>query len=102
MAMKVTVQYFDGCPHWEQARARIEKVVRESRRSDISLDYELIDSPEMAERVGFRGSPTVLIDGRDPFLMGDEPIGLSCRVFRTERGREGAPSERQLRQALSR
>lgn len=100
--MKVTIQYFDGCPHWHEARLRIEKAVREAGRSDISVDYELIDSPETAERVGFRGSPTVLIDGGDPFATGDEPIGMSCRVFLTERGREGAPSERQLRDALTR
>jgi hypothetical protein len=54
----------------------------------------------MAERVGFRGSPTILIDGRDPFATGAEPIGMSCRVFRTEDGAQGAPTEAQLREVL--
>jgi hypothetical protein len=31
----------------------------------------------------FRGSPAVLITGREPFLDGDAPVGLSCRVYRT-------------------
>jgi len=55
----------------------------------------------MAERIGFRGSPTILVDGRDPFATGIEPIGMSCRVFRTEQGAQGAPTEAQLRKVLA-
>jgi hypothetical protein len=43
-----------------------------------------------------RGSPTVLIDGRDVFATGDEPIGLSLRVYRTDRGLAGSPTFEQL------
>ena len=28
---------------------------------------DLISTPEQAERAGFRGSPTILVNGRDPF-----------------------------------
>ncbi len=38
----------------------------------------------------FRGSPTVLVDGWDPFLDPASPVGLSCRVYRTEDGVTGA------------
>ena len=98
--MRITIQYFEGCPHWKLADERVRTVLRAGRRHDVDVEYELIDSPEMAEQAGFHGSPTVLIDGRDPFMTGDEPVGLTCRVFRTERGRKGAPSEDQLRAAL--
>jgi hypothetical protein len=51
--------------------------------------------------VGFRGSPTVLVDGRDPFLDRDSPVGrLACRVDRTEDGLAGAPTVDQLVAAL--
>ena len=63
----------------------------------VTLQYQLIESPEMAARVGFHGSPTLLIDGVDPFVTGDEPVGMTCRVFRTEDGVQGAPTEAQLR-----
>ena len=99
--MKVTIQYFDGCPHWKLADERVRRVLDGVSTGDVTLEYELIDSPERAERVGFHGSPTILVDGRDPFVTGDEPIGLTCRVFRTEAGTEGAPTEAQLRKVLS-
>jgi hypothetical protein len=97
--VRVTVQYFDGCPHWQVADQRL-KTVLAVRRDDIHVEYQLIDSAEKAEQAGFHGSPSILIDGHDPFVTGEEPIGLTCRVFHTERGREGSPSEDQLRAAL--
>ena len=82
------------------ADERLRKVLAATGSSDFTVDYQLIDTPEIAERVGFHGSPTILIAGSDPFLGGDEPVGLTCRVYRTERGADGAPSEAQLRAAL--
>ena len=84
--MKITLQYFDGCPHWKLADRRLANVLQGPDTDGIAFEYQLIDSPEMAERIEFRGSPTILIDGRDPFATGTEPIGMSCRVFRTEDG----------------
>lgn len=98
--MKITVQYFDGCPHWKLADQRLARVLQGLDREKFTLEYQLIESPEMAERLGFRGSPTILIDGGDPFATGAEPIGMSCRVFRTEHGTDGAPTEAQLREVL--
>lgn len=99
--MRVTIQYFDGCPHWKLADQRLRKVLTGAPGGDVTVDYELINSPETAARVGFRGSPTILVNGQDPFVSGDEPIGLTCRVFRTEAGADGAPTEAQLRRVLS-
>ena len=99
--MKVTLQYFEGCPHWKLADERLARALRDLGRHEIALEHQLIDSPEMAERIGFRGSPTILVDGRDPFATGIEPIGMSCRVFRTAEGAQGAPTEAQLREVLA-
>ncbi len=99
--MTITIQYFEGCPHWKLADERVQKVLRGLSRSDLNLEYQLIDSPADAERVGFHGSPTILIDGRDPFATGSEPVGLTCRVYRTEQGPQGAPTEAELRRLLS-
>jgi hypothetical protein len=100
--MKVTIQYFDGCPHWQLADERVRNVLEAMSTDDVSLEYQLIDSPAMADRVGFLGSPTILIDGRDPFATGAEHVGMSCRVYRTEEGVQGAPTEVQLRTLISR
>jgi hypothetical protein len=99
--VKVTIQYFDGCPHWEAVEFRLREILRSIPRSDVSLEYQLIDSPEAAERVEFHGSPTILVDGRDPFATGDEPIGMTCRVYRTEEGARGMPTEAQLRRLFT-
>jgi hypothetical protein len=36
----------------------------------------------------------------DPFITGVEQVGMSCRVFRTEDGIQGAPTEAELRKLL--
>jgi hypothetical protein len=100
--MKITIQYFDGCPHWKLADQRVRMVLHGLSRSDVKLEYQLIDSPQTAERVGFHGSPTILIDGRDPFVSGAEPIGMTCRVYRSDTGPQGAPSVAELQRLFSR
>ncbi|MEE8330577.1 MAG: thioredoxin family protein, partial [Acidimicrobiia bacterium] len=56
---------------------------------------------EAAAAADFRGSPTIVIAGLDPFSDPDAPVGLSCRVYRTDDGYAGSPSLDQLRGALS-
>jgi hypothetical protein len=99
--MKITIQYFEGCPHWKLADERVRHVLKDVSADDVTLEYQFIDSPETADRLGFLGSPTILIDGRDPFVTGTEQAGMSCRVFRTEAGVQGAPTEEQLRKVLA-
>jgi hypothetical protein len=95
--MKITIRYFNGCPHWEVARDRVEEAIRLSERDDVTVESEPIETPEAAEQAHFIGSPTLLIDGRDPFdAAGGESYGLSCRRYRTEVGMEGSPSISQL------
>lgn len=93
----VLVQYFDGCPNWTLARDRLKSVLDESA---ATLSFEQIDTIDKAAEAGFRGSPTILIDGSDPFAEPDAPVGLACRIYRTESGNEGSPSVAQLQTAL--
>ncbi len=98
--MKITLQYFDGCPNWQIADERLRRVVaRLGLEADV--EHQLVETQEQAEALGFRGSPTVLVNGADPFGVPDAPVGLSCRIYHTEDGRTEAPSEQQLERALS-
>ena len=100
--MRVTIQYCEGCPNWKLADERVQSVLRGLSRGDVKVERQLIDSAETAERVGFHGSPTILVDGRDPFATGAEPVGMTCRVYPTDEGAQGAPTEAQLWSVLSR
>lgn len=102
MPTQVTIRYFDGCPNWKVALDRVHEAVDRSDLDGVEIDLERVETAEEAEKVGFRGSPTVLIDGGDPFADADAPVGLSCRVFATEQGVQGSPSVEQLRNALQR
>ena len=90
--------YFEGCPNWKVADERLATIAAE--RSDIRLTYRVVESIEDAERLGFHGSPSILVDGEDPFADSDTAVGLSCRVYRTPDGPAGAPTVEQLQAVL--
>ena len=98
--MTVTLLYFPGCPNWRTADANLRAALEEAG-TDVAVHRRVVDTVEEAERQGFLGSPTVLIDGRDPFAEPGAIPGLSCRVYRTDAGVAGAPTVAQLRAALA-
>lgn len=97
--MDIALLYFDDCPNWKIADERLAVVAAE--RSDLTVSRHLVDTLEEAERLGFHGSPSVLVDGVDVFAGPDDGVGLSCRVYRTPDGPAGAPTVEQLRAALA-
>ncbi len=97
--MEITLQYFDDCANWQTTDGYLKTLIAD-HSLDAEVRYQLIDTPEAAAEQGFRGSPTVLVDGSDPFADRDAPIGLACRIYQTETGPAGSPSLAQLEQAL--
>ena len=100
--MQITLRYFDGCPNWRLAEARMTEALAAAGGPGSAIAYERVETQEEAERLGFRGSPTLLVDGEDPFADQDAPVGLACRIYRTEEGPRAYPSVTQLRAALGR
>jgi hypothetical protein len=99
--MDVRLLYFDDCPNWRLAESRLHEALTCIGYERPAVTYELVSSPEQAERAGFRGSPTILVNGNDPFAGRDDPIGLSCRLYRSPTGVEHAPTVEQLRSVLA-
>ena len=97
--MKIVVQHTDGCPNVTVAQTRAREAL-DRLNLNATIECVLIRTTEDAERTGFVGSPTLLIDGFDPFPRGDAPA-LACRMYRTSLGLEGAPSVEQIAMALS-
>lgn len=96
--MDITLQYFDGCPNWITASERLQLITKD--RPDLVLTHQIIDTVDAAERAGFPGSPTILIDGVDAFGDASAPAALACRRYMTDDGPAGAPSLAQLRNAV--
>jgi hypothetical protein len=58
MVMRITLRYFDGCPHWETALSRLHEVLQETGLAGKpELVLEVVRSQEEAERLQFGGSP---------------------------------------------
>lgn len=91
--MKLELLYFDGCPNWKIAAERLDDI---ATRRGLAVERHIVATAEEAEAARFRGSPTILVDGRDPFASGDEPFGLACRVYQTPDGPAGSPTAEQL------
>ncbi len=99
--MDVTLLFFKGCTNWREAHTRLQQALHEVGAPEITVTLRRVDSPAEAEEVSFRGSPTVLINGEDPFADPSAPVGLSCRVYRTANGVVGLPSVATLAAALA-
>jgi len=95
--MKLELLYFDDCPNWEIAAERLDDV---AGGRGLTVERRLVTTPEEAQEARFRGSPTILVDGQDPFAAGNEPFGLACRVYQTPDGPAGSPTTEQLKAVL--
>jgi len=96
--MDVSLLYFDDCPNWKVADQRLAAITAE--RPDVVLTRHRVETPKEAERLGFHGSPSILVEGVDFFAEADAGVGLSCRVYSTPDGPAGVPTMEQLRTAL--
>jgi hypothetical protein len=65
--MEIIVRHINGCPHLLLALARIDEAVRVAG-VDANINVQPVTTEQEATALNFAGSPTLLIDGRDPFL----------------------------------
>lgn len=81
MKIKIEFQYFEGCPNHKKMKENLKAAIF-GLEDKIDLAEVLIEDEEIARKVGFRGSPTLLINGED---MEGIPIpefpSLSCRFY---------------------
>ncbi|GAA3803470.1 organomercurial lyase [Streptomyces chiangmaiensis] len=79
-----------------------ERIARALDGRRVDAELVKVADQEQAARLGMTGSPTVLINGVDPFAVPGTPPSLSCRLYRESDGRvDGAPSVSDLREALN-
>jgi hypothetical protein len=102
MEPRVELLWWDGCPSTERALADLRSALREAGIDPATIELREVISDEQAELERFPGSPTIRINGQDPFPA-EVSIGLSCRIYRTADGRPSpTPDPLELRSALAR
>ena len=95
--MHLIVLAVPGCPSVKLLDQRLAQVL-EGRR-DVTVSRRVVDDADEAARRGMHGSPTLLVDGIDPFPEPGQRANVSCRLYRDGGQAEGAPSVSQLRRA---
>jgi hypothetical protein len=83
------------CPHAEPVLQLVLRVLAELRLDEVRPRVTVVGSAAVR---GFAGSPTILIDGTDPFAPSPPVSGLACRVYP---GPSGLPSRSELLAALA-
>lgn len=97
----VELQVVADCPNDAPATALLRRLLDEVGASASPIRRTVVTSPQQAADLGFAGSPTILINGVDPFAVTDRNLGLSCRMYPTASGRAGLPEPAALRSAIS-
>jgi hypothetical protein len=100
--VRVELLFWDGCPSYPKALAELRAAM-----ADMALDPNGVILREVQTQAGaalerFVGSPTIRIDGVDIQPPGEEPVGLTCRVYRRRDGRiSPTPDPADVRDALA-
>lgn len=97
--MDLVVLAVPDCPNARLLEERLVQVLE--GRDDVYVSRHVIADEEDAARRGMHGSPTILVDGTDPFAEPGRAASVSCRLYRDGDGHvDGAPSVSQLRQVI--
>jgi hypothetical protein len=98
--MQVQLMVVEGCPNKGPAAVVLRRALDEVGLATVRFTTRVVTSQAEAEQLGFLGSPSFLIDGRDPFAEPHHRPAMACRLYRDDAGTSGVPPIRRLRQAL--
>ena len=102
MTPRVEFLWWEGCPSHERALAELREAMAAAGLDPEVVEVRHIGTEEDAAREQFAGSPTIRVDGRDVQSSEDEPVGLTCRVYRLRDGRVSpTPDPADVHEALT-
>jgi len=96
--VEVELLLVPDCPNAQPAEELLTSALRAAGLGSTPIRVSVIESQHAAEHRGFVGSPTILINGCDPFAEPGRPPALACRVYP---GPAGLPPAEQLRAVLA-
>jgi hypothetical protein len=99
--MRIELLFWAGCPSHPAALSELRAAVAQAGLDPRQIVVREMKSEDDAAREAFVGSPTIRIDGEDVQPPGEEPGGLTCRVYRLRDGRPSpTPDPADLRDTL--
>ncbi len=97
--MELTVLAVPGCPNAPELERRLAEAL--TGRPAVTVTRQVITDAAEAARWGMHGSPTLLVDGQDPFAGPGAATAMACRLYRDENGHlDGTPTVAALARAL--
>lgn len=98
--MEITLLSVPGCPHVDEARRRLDEALHRAGLT-ARITEQVLSSETDAARHSVHGSPTILLDGHDPFPEPPRAPGFACRLYPGDTGPEGAPTVDALIDAMT-
>lgn len=99
--MRVELLFWAGCPSHPKALAELREAMVDLALDPSTAVVREIETESEATLERFVGSPTIRIDGVDVQPPGEEPVGLTCRVYHRRDGRiSPTPDPADVRDAL--
>jgi hypothetical protein len=99
--MRVELLFWEGCPSHPRALAELREAMVDVALDPSQIDVREVETQSAAVLERFVGSPTIRVDGVDVQPPGEEPVGLTCRVYHRRDGRiSPTPDPADVRDAL--
>ncbi len=98
--MDLEILVTPDCPHRGPVEVLLRATLAELGMVGAPFVTTVVSTPAEARQHGFIGSPTILVDGQDPFTVPGAPPALACRLYVGPDGTSGLPAQDELRRAL--
>jgi len=90
--MDIIILSVPYCPNTILLNQRLKELL-----GDAHISLRIVRDDKEAAEVKMHGSPTLLINGIDPFASKDTVVSFACRLYLDDDGHpQGAPSIHQL------
>lgn len=97
--MTIELLVVPNCPNSAAAGRLLRQALSELGRNEVRWTEVVVEDQEVADRLGFTGSPSFHVHGRDIFPQSVAPA-VACRLYRTPEAERGLPAASELAAAL--
>jgi hypothetical protein len=97
----IEFQYFDGCPNSTATLNNLMQLKDELKIDENEIRIVAVPDLELAEKLHFQGSPTILIDGIDIYTnQRPNSYSYNCRIYNISGIKTGIISKEYIREKI--